>query len=84
MSFEMMKAGNLESTRFYYLFIKKISNRQQCEVLTPNMARGKGTWGEEEDPASWDPGVTEGEGSKGNSLQYPHGVRRCGLASLSH
>lgn len=57
------QAGNLESTRFYYLFIKKISNRQQCEVateevLTPNTAREEHR---EEDPASWDPVVRGAE-----------------------
>lgn len=32
----MTETGHLESTRFYYLLIKKkkLSNRQQCEVAT--------------------------------------------------
>lgn len=82
----MMKGGNLESTRFYYLFIKKSVTDNNVRCSLPTRPEEKGHGGRKRTQPAGTLGSQKGREARVSapSTPPPHGVRRCGLASLSH
>lgn len=77
----MMKAGDLESTRFYYLFIKKSVTDNNVRCSLPTWPEEKGYGGRKRTQPAGTLGSQKGREARGQEM-WPGQPEPLGLSSL--